>query len=222
MWCDEHRAMETLLSSLIQLFGTISALALTFLVLLYDAAKRQRENTRQKVLLEVTNAFECNHVKNETGMIHGHHLHDRLAEQCKHGQVEEVDVNEMLIQLRVVIAKLRLDGIEILPAVEVGRRSQAAVHLEKYHEKDISDALRAYSRAMKYFAAFPARARRVVGFPLAITAVFTMQLLDASSGDPVLPLLLGKTLIPLLSFPCLGYIYLTVTTSLKELHSIDG
>lgn len=213
--------METLLSSLIQLFGTISALALTFLVLLYEAAKRQRENTRQKVLFEIANAFDCENVKQNAGLTPEHPLRVRLAEQCKHGQLDEADANDLVTHLRTQIHNLRTSGVEVLPPVEAGRRSQAAAHLEKNHERDLADALRAYSGATKYFAAFPARARRVVGFPLAITAVYMAQLLDLASGDPLLPAYVNRPLVLLFSFPCLGYIFVTVTKSLKELHSVD-
>lgn len=213
--------METLLSSLIQLFGTISALALTFLVLLYEAAKRQRENTRQKVLSEINNAFECDNVKQDAGLTAEHSLRVRLAEQCKHGQLDEADANELVTHLRTQIHNLRTRGVEILAPVEAGRRSQAAAHLEKYHERDLEAALRSYSGATKYYAAFPARARRVVGFPLAITALYMAQLLDLTSGAPFLPAYMNTPLVLLCSFPCLGYIFIIVTRSLKELHSID-
>lgn len=213
--------METLLSSLIQLFGTISALALTFLVLLYEAAKRQRETTRQKVLFEITSALECENVKQNAGLTPEHPLRVRLTEQSKHGQPDEADANELVAHLRAQIHNLRTSGVEILPPAEAGRRSQAAAHLEKNHERDLADALRAYSSATRYFATFPARARRVVGFPLAITAVYIAQLLDCASGAPFLPAWANRPLVLLFSFPCLGYIFVIVTRSLKELHSIE-
>ena len=213
--------METLLSSLIQLFGTISALALTFLVLLYESAKRQRESTRQKVLFEITNAFNCQHVEQNAGLSAEHPLRVRLTEQCKHGQLDEADANGLVSHLRTQINNLRTSGVELLAPVEAGRRSQAAAHLEKNHERDLEGALRAYSGATKYFAVFPTRARRVVGFPLVITAGYMAQLLDLASGDPFLPAYSNGLLVLLFSFPCLAYIFVIVTRSLKELHSID-
>jgi len=213
--------METLLSSLIQLFGTISALALTFLILLYESAKRVREGTRKHVSDEVQNALKCRYVQARTQVIEGNELHTRLVEQCRSGRVDEGDVENMIGQLHSSVHTLRTDGLEAISPEEAGHRAQAAAHLEKYHERDTATALAGYQRAIRQFETFNSRTRQVVGIPLLVTAIFILFLMDIASGASLIPSPLCLALTLLVTLSCLTFIFLAVTRALKELYDID-
>jgi len=51
--------MESLLLSLISLFGTISAIAIAYLILLFEQTKTKISDARENLIFEIKNTLEC-------------------------------------------------------------------------------------------------------------------------------------------------------------------
>jgi hypothetical protein len=81
--------MVEYLSTFISLFGSISAITIAFLVLLYDSSKRKLDSSKTNVNNEIENFFNCPHTKklNLFKSEDNIYLHDKILTDCQSNRV---------------------------------------------------------------------------------------------------------------------------------------
>jgi len=166
--------MQNSLPSLIELFGSISGIIITFLVLLYESSKRWIDRAKREVIFEVQNCLNCSKLPKRTQLKAGHELYDSLKEDCIHETVDTEHTTELLNLLKSIVNDLRNKDIETIEPVEAGERAKDASHIEKYHIKDIENARKTYDTANTFYQNFPNLAKKSIGIPLLICFLFIL------------------------------------------------
>ena len=203
--------MDSLITSLIQLFGTISGLALTFLVLLYDAAQRRREAGRQRLVRLIVNTIKCQTIRKATGLQQSHELWDPLVEQCRQGDPQGESVNVLISTIHSKVAELRAKHTN----------AKVADHLERDHEKPIRSAESAFENSTEFFRTLPSRSKRVIAVPLSMTGLLIADRIGFNIIAPHLPEWANRTALLVLSVGCLAFIFFAVTHALNDLDKIE-
>jgi hypothetical protein len=204
-------AMDSLITSLIQLFGTISGLALTFLVLLYEAAKRRREAGRQRLLMLIANTWKCPKVQAATGLQPGHELRDRLHEECTQHDPRDESVRELISTIHAKVAELRAKHIQ----------PEVADHLERAHEKLLRNAHDSFENSAHFFTTFPSRSKLVLAVPLTMTSLLVADRAGFNFIAPHLPDWFNRMALLILAVGCLTFIFFAVTHALNDLDKIE-
>lgn len=162
---------ENLLNSLIGLFGTISAISIAYLVLLYDQAQNKIKNHKQYLICEIQNCLTCYKVKESTRFNGGNQLQIELLEKCNHNSISLYSTEILINQLKEDVEKLD-SLVERSNNSEAGEKAKLARHIEKYHHNDILSALDNYKDAEGFYSKFPKRSKFGIGVPLSFSALF--------------------------------------------------
>lgn len=167
-------SMEELVPTLIELFGTISAIVIAFLILLYESSKRWIDRAKQNLLFELDNCLDCRKVKGSTGLNEGHSLYDQLRDEHKHKQVNSTHIEELLVILNSIINDLRNKDIQNISSQEAGERAKNASHIETNHKRDIEKAYETYKSANVFYEEFPKLTKFSIGVPLIISFTYIL------------------------------------------------
>jgi hypothetical protein len=157
--------MSEYLSTFISLFGSISAITIAFLVLLYDSSKRKLDSAKTNVTNELENFFNCTHTKklNLFKSEDNTYLQNRILTDCQCGRVDEERIRRVLEILSSTIIHYN--------STETNKTD--ADHLKKYHYDDITNELQLYNSNKDYFNRFPNKAKLTIGVPFIFTIIFT-------------------------------------------------
>jgi hypothetical protein len=156
--------MSEYLSTFISLFGSISAITIAFLVLLYDSSKRKLDSTKTNATNEIENFFNCPHTKklslfkSEDNTF----LQNKVLTDCQCGRIDEERVGKVLEVLNSSIVHFN--------STETNKTD--AEHLKKYHYDDITNELTLYKSNKDYFKDFPKEAKLTIGTPFIFTILF--------------------------------------------------
>lgn len=156
--------MSEYLQTFISLFGSISAITIAFLVLLYDSSKRKLDSAKTNVNKEIENFFNCPHTK-ELNLFKSEdnvYLHDKLLSDCQSNRVDEKRVKRVLEILSSTITHFN----------STDTNKTDAEHLKKYHYDDINNELILYNNNKDYFNKFPNKAKLTIGIPFIFTTLF--------------------------------------------------
>lgn len=164
--------MESLLTSLIGLFGTISAVSIAYLALLYEQTKKKSAESREYLIFEIKNSLECCNTITATSLQEGNELRDELIEECQHKSISIEATNKLLELLKGKVSELREKDIETITSDEAGKRAKAAQHIQKYHINDIEKALLKYETAKIFYDKFPIRSKFSIGVPFSLSSIF--------------------------------------------------
>lgn len=160
--------MQNLYPTFIGLFGTISAISVAYLVLLYEQASKRRKSAKNGVLFEVEGSLHCNRFVTKTGLKADNELRDNLLDNCHLRSLSESVVQELQSILKKTFEDLRGTDIDTVDMSAAGERAEVARHIEKYHFDDTQRALDEFSKSETFYQEFPARSKVAVGIPLAI------------------------------------------------------
>lgn len=156
--------MSEYLSTFISLFGSISAIAIAFLVLLYDSAKNKLNNSRINYTSEIESFFNCKNT-HDLKLLDGDentYLKLKLLSDYKYGRVNE-DKTKQIID----ILTSKID--------DINTSQQDKEHLQKFHLNDILSEQKNYNQNKEYFTKkFPIYAKSVIAIPFLITVGFTL------------------------------------------------
>ena len=135
------------LPTYISLFGSISAITIAFLVLLYDSSKRKLDSAKENVTNEIENFFNCSHTKklNLFKSEDNTFLQNIILADCQCGRIDEESLNRVLEILSSTITHFN----------STDTNKVDADHLRKYHFDDISNERMIYNNNKQYFKNFP-------------------------------------------------------------------
>ena len=158
--------MTEYLSTFISLFGSISAITIAFLVLLYDSSKRKLDTAKTNVTNELENFFNCTHTKklNLFKSEYNTFLQNKVLTDCQCGRIDEERVKKVLEILNSTIIHFN----------STDTNKEDASHLKKYHYDDIINELTLYNSNKAYFSKFPNEAKVTIGVPFIFTIVFIL------------------------------------------------
>ena len=156
--------MSEYLSTFISLFGSISAITIAFLVLLYDSSKRKLDIAKTNVTNELENFLNCTHTKklNLFKSDDNIYLQNKVLTDCQCGRIDEERVSKILEILNSSIVHFN----------STDTNKSDADHLKKYHFDDITNELVLYNSNKDYFNKFPNKAKLTIGVPFIFTTFF--------------------------------------------------
>jgi hypothetical protein len=156
--------MSEYLSTFISLFGSISAITIAFLVLLYDSSKRKLDIAKTNVTNELENFLNCTHTKKLNLFLSDDniYLQNKVLTDCQCGRIDEERVSKILEILNSSIVHFN----------STNTNKSDADHLKKYHFDDITNELVLYNSNKDYFNKFPNKAKLTIGVPFIFTTFF--------------------------------------------------
>lgn len=167
--------MNDLYLTLIGLFGTITAISVAYLVLLYEQANKRREVAKATLASEVNSSLFCPKVKTDSNELKaGNETYDNLLDKCRRQSVSSEDAKSLQIVLKKSIDSLRGSDIENVDAATAGNRAKQARHIEKYHYEDTERALEEFEKSETFYQSFPTTSKLAIGGPLLICAYFIL------------------------------------------------
>jgi len=213
--------MYELYPTLIELFGTISAISVAYLVLLYEQAQRRIKSSKQLLVFEINSALRCHRTKDNTGLKEGHELRDKLLDNCHHETISVSNTEELIKILGDKVSELRSKGIENVEAAVAGERAKIAAHIEKYHEQDIARALAEFRKAETFYKKFPTKSSLAVGVPLTLCGYFILVSFFTGNNE----MLRNHTVLDIIgiigAIGGLCFVFFSTTSTLNQLKGPD-
>ncbi len=213
--------MNEILPSLIELFGSIAGIVIAFLVLLYDSAKSWIDTAKQYVIHEIKSSLNCKRIKSNAQLDKGHELYDKLEDECKHYEVNTENIDELLKILKSRFSDLRNKDILKASTEDAGTRAKDASHIENAHILAIEKSYNTFLSANKFYNDFPALSKISIGVPLLISFIFILlskyhYCIVLKSDQNIF-----DTIIILIAFFGLYFVYHNSIKALVKLKEID-
>ncbi len=166
--------MTELYPTLVELFGTISAISVAYLVLLHEQAQNAITISRKLLVMEIESAIHCPNTQTHGGLPDSENVLEKLKDDCRHETVAIADAEKLLTVLRQKVVDLRKEGIERVDDTEAGKRTKIARHIEKYHVEDMDRVLKRYRKSESFYSEFPERSAFAIAIPLLICGYFIL------------------------------------------------
>ena len=217
----ENPNLIEILPSLMKLFATVSALILTFLIILYNAVKSKIGYSKQNVIREIGATINCRRAQKGLGLTKGDKLVDELVDECYHDRINEDRIKELLALMETKIKELRNDGISTESNEEAGKRAKLAAHIETDHHNDINDALESYNKSKSFYSIFPLVSFVSVGVPLLLSAFYLSIYLFQYEISNIVSALTWRWIVLATGVLGIGFIFGVVVFTIQKLRSID-
>lgn len=164
--------MADLIPSLISVFGTISAVLVAFLVLLYQSSSTLFNRTKSILMSELQCMVDCEHntCKNIKDLLSSKQVED-LKDSLRQKDVDKKIVISIIQHLITCIKNLKTSIDEASEAL-AGSYAKDINHIENIHLNHLKKSSRNYEEASQFQITFPQQIKRVIGIPLLFSSVF--------------------------------------------------
>ena len=202
--------MSEYISTFISLFGSIFAITMAFLILLYESAKNKLNISKSNLSSEIENFLNCKHTK-ELKILQGQdedYFRLKMLTEFKYGRIDDEKITKV---------------IEILTnKINCNTTSQSdKEHLKIYHLNDISAEQKNYNDNKKYFTEkLPSYAKSVIAIPFLITILFIFIAKYECYISCKLKGYFDFTIISIVIFG-LAFIYFTSVKAIQDLNKIN-
>jgi hypothetical protein len=186
--------MKDLILVYISVFGTVSALAITVLVFLYEVYRRGTSNNKMmliKNLTQLCNCPDCNHAFSKN--IPFISLIQETKSNCNNNAIDKRGVLEI---------------IELLGKVsELGEPNEETIkHINECHKDDIDQSHAEYYKSKKMLEDYPNDLKRAVAYPLILSFILSMIYWGKDLLNRISPPFLSDIIILILI--AIGYYYI--------------
>ena len=196
------------LHSFLTLFGSMSAILIAFLVILYNSIKSWLDLSKSNLIGEIKNCFECK-------VMHSHKVFNTNDENIFNDiktraftGVFNVEHSEFMLN--------HLKNIKIDTLTSVDKS-----HIQKYHTIDLEAAIHSYEKSFALYNKFPKTVVFSIGVPLFITSLFIIFIMFESGITDIIGKKCFEWLIFLLSLSGIIFIFIKTYLTLYKVQKVN-
>lgn len=213
--------MNEYFSTLISLFGSISGITVAFLVLLFESAKSWKNSSKEHLISEVNSCLNCKVLPKVTELKQGNEFYIELSDDVLHKIVDKERTKKLIELLQKTEKDLLNKTIDDKTNEQAGIDTKNSKHIERYHSVDTNNAYTNFINAEKFFNNFPKFAQISVGIPLVLTFMFIIFGYYYCSLLSVFKYWFLDSVVIIITFLGLVFVYLNTTKSITTLTKIN-